>query len=95
MFRLTGVHQGNTMKTHRRHHHDVYCHASLGAAAPDVCVNYTAVGLNAAATWLLIDIFHHFLTFYRPNVLLVHNPDVQLTVMEEERNQEIFIFKKF
>ena len=26
---------------HRRHHHDVYRRASLGAAAPALCVNYT------------------------------------------------------
>ena len=24
---------GDTQETHRRHHHDVYCHISLGAAA--------------------------------------------------------------
>ena len=39
MFRLTG---GQTLKeTHRRHHHDVYCHASFGSAALACCVNYT------------------------------------------------------
>ena len=38
-FRLTG----GTPGKHRRHHHDVYRHASLGAAAPAFCVNYTAV----------------------------------------------------
>ena len=33
-----GGHRGNTLKTHRCHHHDVDRHASLGAAAPAFCV---------------------------------------------------------
>ena len=38
-FRLTGGgHRGNTLKAHRRHH-DMYCHASLGAAVLAFCVN--------------------------------------------------------
>ena len=40
--RLTRGHRGNTLKTHRCHHHDVFHHASLGAAASSFCVNYTA-----------------------------------------------------
>ena len=36
---------GTTLKTHQRHDHDAYRHASLGAAAPAFCVNYTAVRL--------------------------------------------------
>ena len=38
-FRLTGGHQGNTLKTHRSHHSGICRHASLGAAAPGFCVN--------------------------------------------------------
>ena len=41
MFILSGGHWGNTLKTHICHHHDVYCHASIGSAAPSCCVNYT------------------------------------------------------
>ena len=37
--RLTGGHRGNTFKTHRCHHHDMYHFASLGATAPALHVN--------------------------------------------------------
>ena len=46
-FRLGG-HLGNTLKTHTQHHHSVYRHVSLGAAAPAFCVNYTAVRLYSS-----------------------------------------------
>ena len=38
--------QEDTLKSHRRHHHDIYCHDFLGATALVFCVNYTAVHLK-------------------------------------------------
>ena len=46
---------GNTLKTHRRHHHNIYCQASLGAAALAFCVNYTAVHFYVGAAWLCVN----------------------------------------
>ena len=40
-----GRHWRNPLETHTRHHHDVYRHVSLGAAASDFCVNCAAVHL--------------------------------------------------
>ena len=36
-------------------HHDVYCHVSVGAAAPAFCVNYTAVCLYSRDAWLCVN----------------------------------------
>ena len=36
---VTGEHRGNTLKKHQCYHHNVYRHASLGAAAPAFCEN--------------------------------------------------------
>ena len=44
-FDWQGGHRGNPLKTHTHHHHDVYRHVSLGAAAPAFCLNYAAVRL--------------------------------------------------
>ena len=44
MFRLTGGHQGNTLKTHRRQCHDMYRHASLGSGS--FCVNKERVRIG-------------------------------------------------